>query len=134
MCVSPMDHDTSPSTAASSALAAVAVGSGVLVASSSDGDGGTPPRPDVRVVKLAALAARGYALHHVRLLHCVASAPFLQCALASVVEVARRYDLQYRMELANQGMFFDDEEVGDGHEPRAIGVPRRACCCVVCRA
>jgi hypothetical protein len=72
MCVSPMDYVTSPST--------VAVGSGVHVATSSDGEGGTPPRPDVCVVNLAALAARGYALQHVRLLRCsVASAPFLRC-------------------------------------------------------
>ncbi len=42
-------------------------------------------------------------------------------------KVARRYDLQYRMKLVNQGTLFDDEEVGDGHEPRAFGAPRRAC-------
>ncbi len=49
-------------------------------------------------------------------------------------EIAIRYDLQYRMELANQGMFFDDEEVGDSHDPRAFCVSRRACLRVICRA
>jgi hypothetical protein len=58
MCVSPMDHDTSLSRMdASPAFGTGTASPGVHVAPSSDGD--TPPRPDVRVVKLAALAARG---------------------------------------------------------------------------
>jgi hypothetical protein len=31
--------------------------------------------------------------------------------LAWALRVCHRYDLEYRMELANQGLFFDDEEV-----------------------